>query len=630
MYNKNTSNCIVAQSLNNIEIGKLGENGEPIIGHFPRKLDRIRRGQRVRSTCYLERDSVKKRQFCFPMKKGKGPKSVLLYSNTVNQPIIKKTPSLPTMGKKGEIRRGVPRKYKNLSERIIHYFKKASNLLFLLQLIKGRKTSLLPAGIFSRLVKDDNLFLIGSLLQKMTNHDYITLNAYKLFKKYFLCAWYEMNVKHGKNYIHKPNSEFVHLFPVLGVDENTKKEHVNFSSIRMINMFLFPIFLLFSSSWSHKLFASSRIEASTLNEAINSANSLHNCLLYIKENFSHTQYCIVGTLTKNAQISLMKQSVDSIRYVVKDKGASDFITNSDVWFASFSNETSWEIREFLSDKTLGKLDYFISRLNRICNLHLLKKREQIEDKKDRGRGLGMTSSVLVSTLNKSGGFVHLSTCSPTLRLGGVDSQTKFRGHMEYIRYSSYFLIGFSGSSEGSVTKISRLIRRFLKVKLKLQLQKNTIVQKSTTEEIPFLGYLLMLRTSKNHYEKGKMVSNRKVPVTSFKTNRSEIHLVVDMGKVVDVLSTEGFCDRLGNPKPNFRYFQISQKKTVVRAASLLRGLSNYYQLAENKRESMTKLSSILTNSLAMMFAAKFKLKTRAKVFSLAGRNLVHALLGVRG
>ena len=99
-----------------------------------------------------------------------------------------------------------------------------------------------------------------------------------------------------------------------------------------------------------------------------------------------------------------------------------------------------------------------------------------------------------------------------------------------------------------------------------------------------------------------------------------------MQKVLDILSVEGFCDRSGKPKPNFRYFQNSQNKTVARVASFLRGLTNYYQLAENKRRCISRLSYILTNSVAMMFAAKYKLGTRAKVFSHAGRNLLKPLL----
>lgn len=110
------------------------------------------------------------------------------------------------------------------------------------------------------------------------------------------------------------------------------------------------------------------------------------------------------------------------------------------------------------------------------------------------------------------------------------------------------------------------------------------------------------------------------------TPQSNIRLTVNMSKVIESLSDKGFCDRLGNPKPNFYYFQYSQNKTISRVSSLLRGLTNYYQLAESRRRCVSRWSYIVTHSIAMMFAAKFKLGTRAKVFALAGRNLIKPLL----
>lgn len=127
----------------------------------------------------------------------------------------------------------------------------------------------------------------------------------------------------------------------------------------------------------------------------------------------------------------------------------------------------------------------------------------------------------------------------------------------------------------------------------------------------------------------KLTSSKTLEKVNFKKKKnssSKIRLLVNMQKVIQSLSDKGFCDRSGNPKPNFLYFKESQKNTVGRVASILRGLTNYYQLAESKRRNVTRWSYILTHSIAMMFAAKFKLSTRAKVFALAGRNLMKPLL----
>jgi hypothetical protein len=132
--------------------------------------------------------------------------------------------------------------------------------------------------------------------------------------------------------------------------------------------------------------------------------------------------------------------------------------------------------------------------------------------------------------------------------------------------------------------------------------------------IPFLGYLLKMSTHKH---------SNGIPT---------IVCLINMNQVIDSLSDMGFCDRLGNPKPNFRYYQDSQYSAVARVSSILRGLASYYDLAEvphDKRRCMTRWSYILTHSLAMVFAAKFKLGTRARVFARAGRNLQKPIKKVR-
>nr|YP_006073016.1 maturase [Nitella hyalina]AEH42857.1 maturase [Nitella hyalina] len=94
-----------------------------------------------------------------------------------------------------------------------------------------------------------------------------------------------------------------------------------------------------------------------------------------------------------------------------------------------------------------------------------------------------------------------------------------------------------------------------------------------------------------------------------------------MRKVIHRLAAKGFCDKSGNPKPNFFYFQDPQSFSVSRISSILRGLANYYHIADSKRQCIARLSYILRHSLAMVYAAKFKLRSRAKVFAIAGKDL---------
>jgi Type II intron maturase len=154
------------------------------------------------------------------------------------------------------------------------------------------------------------------------------------------------------------------------------------------------------------------------------------------------------------------------------------------------------------------------------------------------------------------------------------------------------------------------------------------------EYVPFLGYLIchgyeretrpLLRSPK--YQRPTDFLSAPKKVLAHPRLRNRVRLLVNMPKVLNSLAEQGFCDRSGNPQPNFHYFQETQSDTVTRVASVLRGLANYYHLAESQRRCVSRWSYILTHSLAMMFAAKFKLGTRAKVFALAGRNLWKPLL----
>lgn len=103
-----------------------------------------------------------------------------------------------------------------------------------------------------------------------------------------------------------------------------------------------------------------------------------------------------------------------------------------------------------------------------------------------------------------------------------------------------------------------------------------------------------------------------------------------MQKVINRLAEKGFCDKSGHPKPNFAYFQYPQSDSVARIASILRGLANYYHLANSKRQCVTRLSYILRTSLAKTYAAKFKLGTAAKVFAKGGRDLSKPIKAKKG
>lgn len=97
--------------------------------------------------------------------------------------------------------------------------------------------------------------------------------------------------------------------------------------------------------------------------------------------------------------------------------------------------------------------------------------------------------------------------------------------------------------------------------------------------------------------------------------------MADTNKVIKKLNQAKFCDGKGDPKPCFQYMHQTQSVTNTRIRGLLLGLCNYYRLANNRRRFTSRISYILRHSTAKMYAAKFKLKTRASTFRKGGKAL---------
>ena len=645
-------------------------------------------------------------------------------------------------------------------EAITQYLDQTNNLLLWLQLIKRRRHNLVPVGILSRLMKDKNFWVLASILGK-TKCPISLIGSFKKALRVLTCLTKKKNRRNNVplarfvRALGRRNAASQRL-PRFFLDSScrswkkylrnalrlivTNKKRCNLSTqkepvLLCINRAEETILRIFLELIYEPQFFSS-------NHGFRSGKSQHSCLLEIKQKFQGAKHVIIGKTSNSSTGSLLTQSYESIKFFVKDRKFLDLIRAIDVSnsndnlkrFSMFSkihskynvetpsklfdnsllaeevvpdfgrlrgiktskcicpsksqNQNMIELTDFLSNITLHKLDAFVLRLSRI--LHCDQKRFPRSILSDRS-----TVTFVRHSLNHISRHKSLSV-DPVI-------PSRLLLHVNYIRYSNSFLLGISGPSASHriAIKICRLVKRFLEVKLKMDLKHNTIVLKPGNEKIPFLGYLIdfayksspgrckawsslnrgstgsatalvrseslceaqapstissgkpRLRSRPTrrgsqrgkkqtfffHSQRRKAFQNKELrrinrfmecykPIKSaVVSNRTtKIRLLVNIQKVLDILSVEGFCDRSGKPKPNFRYFQNSQNRTVACVASLLRGLTNYYQLAENKRRCISRLSYILTNSVAMMFAAKYKLGTRAKVFAHAGRNLLKPLL----
>lgn len=188
-------------------------------------------------------------------------------------------------------------------------------------------------------------------------------------------------------------------------------------------------------------------------------------------------------------------------------------------------------------------------------------------------------------------------------------------NVKYLRYADDFIVGVLGPRELAVEirdRIQEFLNKELKITLSMEKTKITHISKG----IQFLGYIFTRRTlfNKQIYA-GKLVTRRMtIPI-----------LDVNMEKVIARLTQAGFCDGNGDPKPVFRWLRLPQADSNVKANQILRGLSEWWSIAGNRRPAVARAAYIIRYSVAKMYAAKFKLPTVAAVFKRGTNNLSIAI-----
>lgn len=184
--------------------------------------------------------------------------------------------------------------------------------------------------------------------------------------------------------------------------------------------------------------------------------------------------------------------------------------------------------------------------------------------------------------------------------------------VKYVRYADDFLIGVNGSRSLAV-EIKDKVSKFLKDELNLILSEEKTQITHISNRIPFLGYLFGRNSyvvRQRYYSK---IVNRRITIPT---------LYVDMNKVIQRLKEKGFCDGSGKPLPCFRFLRYPQSETNNKINMIIRGLCNWWSIANNRKQATARMAYILRYSIAKVYAAKFKLKTVARVFKIGGNDLM--------
>ena len=192
----------------------------------------------------------------------------------------------------------------------------------------------------------------------------------------------------------------------------------------------------------------------------------------------------------------------------------------------------------------------------------------------------------------------------------IHNETGYR-NCKYIRYADDFIIGVLGPIHLAV-EIREKVKDFLKNQLNLELSLEKTKITHISKGIEFLGYIFSRRQIFIKQQYRNKIVTRKMTITI---------LDVNMKKVVLRLSNAKFCDANGKPTPAFRFLRLPQLETNTKANYILRGLSEWWSIAGNRKQAIARAAYIIRYSIAKVYAAKFKLKTVAAVFKIAGNDL---------
>ncbi|KAG8637871.1 nuclear intron maturase 2, mitochondrial [Manihot esculenta] len=199
--------------------------------------------------------------------------------------------------------------------------------------------------------------------------------------------------------------------------------------------------------------------------------------------------------------------------------------------------------------------------------------------------------------------------------------------MDYIRYGGHILIGVRGPRADAATLRKQLIE-FVDQRYMLKLDNESLPIEHITKGIMFLDHVLCRRvvypTLRYTATGGKIISEKGVG-TLLSVTASLKQSIKQFRKLNFIKG-----DRDPDPQPCFRMFHATQAHTNAQMNKFLSTIVEWYRYADNRKKVVNFCSYIIRGSLAKLYAAKYKLRSRAKVYKIGSRNLSRPLKEKKG
>lgn len=194
--------------------------------------------------------------------------------------------------------------------------------------------------------------------------------------------------------------------------------------------------------------------------------------------------------------------------------------------------------------------------------------------------------------------------------------------MDYIRYGGHFLVGIRGPRDDAV-QIRKEIIDFCENKFGIKLDNSKVEIEHITRGIQFLDHIICRRviypTLRYTGSGGKIVSEKGVG-TLLSVTASLQQCIRQFRRLAFVKG-----DKDPEPLPCTPMLYSSQAHTNAQMNKFLETMADWYRYADNRKKVVGFCAYVIRSSLAKLYAARYRLKSRAKVYKIASRDLSRPL-----
>eukprot|EP00250_Pteridium_aquilinum_P014663 c22128_g1_i1 orf=460-2676(-) len=197
--------------------------------------------------------------------------------------------------------------------------------------------------------------------------------------------------------------------------------------------------------------------------------------------------------------------------------------------------------------------------------------------------------------------------------------------MDYIRYGTQFLVGFRGPRADAVAMRQRIID-FCEDDLKLKLDEDASKLVHVKKGIVFLDHVISRRIKQT-------LIRRTTPDGKFlrtKVLGSVLSMTVSLENCMAHLRRIGFLKGKVDAQPCFRLFHAPQSITNAQINNVLEHLAEWFRYADNRKKATNFCQYILRSSVAKLYAAKYKLRSRAQVYKVGSGDLSRPIKDKKG